>query len=338
MLDDEFEAWLSSPPPGPGRKPKGLPKYQLPVISRSGARGGNPASHLPVVFHAMSLNRKLAPVEMMDEGADRPRPQALGPHCSSTYVSIEHTCPESCEFKRAEDGGPGACFVQAGFTRHATTRMDRDGGRFTSLQISRIEARCIDLQFPEGVPQDGAKGGRDLRMHVGGETSCTNGAHILARSALGWKGRGGGAVWLYTHRWREIPPEAFGTIEAWASLEDPQDIQAARELGYLISFTVTHFPRGHRPFWFGDLEVTPCPAETRGRTCVQCRLCLEPPKAYREGRKAIGFMLHGNGMAKVLLRLMELQDQAMIRGLQRGRSCESSSPSQDHHGHGSAEG
>ena len=69
------------------------------------------AAASPVSFIEASTNRKLSPV-----GADG-KPRA--PFCSSTYASIEATCPTSCAFRGAD------CYAEVGFTRHALARMDR---------------------------------------------------------------------------------------------------------------------------------------------------------------------------------------------------------------------
>src|SRR4051812_33324837 len=52
-------------------------------------------------FHEKSANRKLSPVDLVDVGGARPRPIPRAPFVSSTYVSIQSTCPDSCAFKRS---------------------------------------------------------------------------------------------------------------------------------------------------------------------------------------------------------------------------------------------
>ena len=56
----------------------------------------------------------------------------------------------------------------------------------------------------------------------------------------------------------------------------------------------------------GGWRVLPCPAETRGRTCVQCRLCFDT-EALAKRKLAIGFQLHGLGKNKVKLPVVRQQ-------------------------------
>ncbi|HKY50814.1 MAG TPA: hypothetical protein VJP45_06120, partial [Candidatus Limnocylindria bacterium] len=150
---------------------------------------------LPVSVQRASSNRKLAPQlqRKFPNGWRRNEPQ--GPYVTSTYVSIAATCPDSCRFKN------NGCYDQAGpAAKHARAR-DAAADGWSALEVIRAEADAIDRLYPNGVPQDGARGGRDLRLHVGGDVSCSRGAELLGEAARRWRERGGGAVWVYTHRW-----------------------------------------------------------------------------------------------------------------------------------------
>ena len=279
------------------------------VVDSSSRRGW-----YPVAIRLRSANRKLAPTYAEDhwdkDGNYRPRPKPKAPFCCSTYVSIGATCPESCEFKRESDGTPGACFADTGFTRRLIMRLDKAAKRFTSEQVGLIEAKAVSMLFSNGVPQDGARGGRDNRLHVGGEVANVRHAQALAAAEEGYRGHGGGTTWTYTHRWRQIARHHFGSIAVWASVEKPADVKKAVSRGYPVAVTVEKFPNGDKPFMFGGSKVVPCVYETRGVTCVKCRLCLEPPKPFRTGERAIGFQLHGGGANRVRFRLRKLQEAA----------------------------
>lgn len=323
----QFEAWLYQ---SDGRSPCKecgcvrvhhpsciLDGFELKRVTPTGARGASAGSELPFVYKSACADRKLSPVEMLPNTTDRLRPTPVGPFVDATYASIEATCPESCPFKRAPDGGPGACFsMSGGFTGKSNRIRDCHAERFTAPQVGLIEARGIQIQYPDGVPQDGGrdgKSGRDLRLHIGGEAPDALGARAIAAAVQELIERGLGKSWTYTHRWDvravgrrgHIGPADWGPIAAWASVERPQDMLRAREAGYPIAVTVDHFPNGRKVFDFGGVAVQPCLAETRGKTCVNCRICLEPPKAFREGRKAIGFQLHGTGSGRVRLDVLQ---------------------------------
>ncbi len=266
-----------------------------------GPTGSIPYSRVrtPVRLHYASADRKLSPVRM--EPYDGPgkrthRPVPVGPYCAATYASIEATCPRSCRFKQA------GCYVRAGFTRGASDLLDEGGRGMDPERVADAEVKLLDTAFgAEGgrgarVPQDGARGGRDLRLHIGGDVPSTAGAQRLACAARRWRERGGGAVWTYTHRWREIPRAAFGDISALASVETPDDARRADLRGYVPVIVVPAFP-SERVFEMEGLrlKVIPCPAETRGTesvTCVTCRLCLND-RALRRRGMAIGLALHG---------------------------------------------
>ena len=60
--------------------------------------------------------------------------------------------------------------------------------------------------------------------------------------------------------------------------------------------TVERFP-GPRAYDLGGVRVVPCPAQTRGVVCTDCRLCLRPGHLLAR-RLAIGFAVHGSGAGK----------------------------------------
>lgn len=231
------------------------------------------------VMGQLSSSAKLSPVALV-ETAGRKRPIPQGPFCASTYVSIRSTCPDSCAFK---DNG---CYAQVGTSRRIMKPLDEGADGL----VAENEAALMSGAFGRGrVPQDGARGGRDLRLHVGGDVTGGGHAQWLAGAAQQWHKRGGGAVWTYTHRWREIPASAWGRIRVWASCETRGDLIAAHRRGYRAALVVSEH-KSARAYDFYGFRVIPCPYETRGVTCVKCRLCLDaklPPTTV------IGFSAHG---------------------------------------------
>ena len=279
-----------------------------------GPTGSIPYSRVrtPVRLHYASADRKLSPVEMRpyDGPGNRTfRPIPVGPYCAATYTSIDATCPSSCRFKAA------GCYVRAGFTGRAAELLDEVGRGMDPERVADAEVKLLDAAFgAEGgrgprIPQDGARGGRDLRLHVGGDVPSTAGAQRLACAARRWMQRGGGRVWTYTHRWREIERATFGAISVLASVETPAEARAADLRGYVPALVVESFP-SRRAFHVEGLrlKVIPCPAETGGAdggvTCVSCRLCLDDGALRRRGA-AIGFALHGLQREHVQLPVLE---------------------------------
>lgn len=241
-----------------------------------------------------SSNRKLSPQREVMAKNGRPRNTPVGPKVVATEVSIEATCPDTCEYK-----GNG-CYGQTGIAAFHSDRLNlvRERG----LEVNRLEALELDSLWPGGIPQDGARGGRDLRLHVSGDASCAEGARVLAASAARWRARGGGAVWTFTHRWQTIPRDAWGPISVLASCK-PGEVRHAVARGYAPARVVPHFEHPRARHVEGT-KMIPCPAEVGPRTCAQCRLCLNADRLERRGA-GILFEFHGPGIAhKTRLRVI----------------------------------
>lgn len=250
----------------------------------------------PVSVQRSSANRKIAPQrqDMTRHGLIRNVP--IGPFAITTHVSIAETCPASCVFRDA------GCYAQVGRYGAEIRRLDAAAKSYGPLGVMAAEADAITRLWSRGVPRDGAEGGRDLRLHVAGEASCADGARILAQAVDGFRARGGGACWTYTHRWREISSEDWGAIHALASVESAVELDEAVDLGYVPALTVPAFEGAGAFRVVGSaIQVMPCPAETGTTTCVQCRLCLGTK--LRRDRTAVGFALHGTGRSTALPKL-----------------------------------
>lgn len=257
-------------------------------------------ARLAVSFRPVSSNVKLSPVDHVPNGrpgayrsfAIRPRP----PFVSSTYVSIDKTCPDSCAFK-----GNG-CMAESGFTRVLGLRLDLAAIGLTGEDVARQEAQVIDLAFGgRAIPGDGLGGRRDLRLHVGGDVASEEAARILAAVAARWRARGGGTVWTFTHRWREIAREAWGSISVLASVETIAQAAEASARGYAPALVVPEFPNERRAWELAPgMKAVPCPAETGEQTCVECRLCLDRP--LHQLGIAIAFAAHGRDAEKLVRR------------------------------------
>ncbi len=254
-------------------------------------------------FLKKSANRKLAPTVLVPTRV-RPRPTPTAPFVCSSYVSIETTCPDTCAFKG------GGCYVRSGFTATMSRNLDDVARHYSVDEVIREEVRLIDGAFPlpKGVPQDGARGGRDLRLHVGGDIRTRNHARWLGSAADRYRERGGGLVWSFTHAWRDVPRVEWGyAVSVLASVERPEEIESAREHGYAAAIVLNQFPSTKAFTLPGTTaRIIPCPAETVGRTCVECRLCLDAGKLF-ERNFAIAFEAHGPGVKKVREALVQLR-------------------------------
>jgi hypothetical protein len=244
-----------------------------------------------------SHNPKLSPQQKL-EG----RFESLGPRVASTYVSTEATCPRGCPWR-----GSG-CYAEEGQAYNGLRALNDGATESEGSSALAEEAAALRRAWPGGVPQDGRRGGRDLRLHVGGDVDSAAGAALLAGAVAELKERGLGAAWSYTHRWAEVPRESWGSVHVLASVHGAEEVERARARGYAAADTVQAFRRGRRAFAHAGGVAVPCPWQTGGRrrpTCAECRLCLGGVDLVRE-RITIAFVPHGRSERKARLALFQL--------------------------------
>jgi hypothetical protein len=288
------------------RRRRGRPRKQRLMGTMPNPSQGGPAR----VYYA-SHDRKLSPVEMVDvqqsRGAyQRRRPIRRGPYVSSTAVSIQATCPSSCAFRA------GACYAMSGFPGAASRAFDVAAEGMAPSNVIEAEAAALRRAFSGNpIPRDGGRDGRqgrDLRLHVAGDVGPgRKSAELLAGACADWLERGGGLPWTYTHRWRQVPRDAWGPISVLASVESPEAANEAIEAGYVPAIVVRSVtgPKAARlPGLKRGWRLLPCPFETLGRTCVECRLCMNVDR-LRELKLAIGFGVHGLNKRKVQLPVLQ---------------------------------
>jgi hypothetical protein len=120
---------------------------------------------------------------------------------------------------------------------------------------------------------------------------------VVSAAAQRYRVRRGSPVWSYTHAWRRVPRAAWGGVSILASCESPEQVRRAWERGYAAALVVAHFPQEGAHDLAG-VRVLPCPWQSRGVTCRDCRLCWDDTRLL-ERRLAIGFAAHGSGAARV---------------------------------------
>ena len=205
-----------------------------------------------------------------------------------TYSSIEATCPRTCKLYKTKE-----CYGMYGRTSLILKRLDAGVTAGDSLQVTKVEAQKITDSFKGGtIPQDGAKGGRDLRLHTVGDTTTNRAAKYLAAAADHWYARGGGRVWTYTHAWQKIDRRSWGSVSVLASVDKPEDVRKARARGYVPAKYVADFPskrwKSEGTTWIA------CPAQVRDNVgCADCRLCMNDQQ-LRSKRMGIAFEAHGS--------------------------------------------
>jgi hypothetical protein len=201
----------------------------------------------------------------------------------ATYASIKHTCPSTCPLK---DEG---CYAQTSFVGMVNHRNEKRAKGATVLDAARSEAKCIDESYNgKAVPA-----GRDLRLHVAGDSRTLAGTRIINAAVKRWKKRGGGDCWSYTHAWKHVPRKEWNNVSILASVANIQEVKAARKQGYAPTIIVPEHP-SERTYQLegSDVKWIPCPAQTRHVGCSDCRLCFNADR-LQKGNFGIAFAAHG---------------------------------------------
>lgn len=215
----------------------------------------------------------------------------------ATYAAIKYTCPDSCELK---DKG---CYAQTSFVGMINQRMTRRARGGSPLDLARAEAKAIDNAYKGGpVPA-----GRALRIHVAGDSRTIMGTRVLNKAVGRWRQRGGGDCWSYTHAWKHVAREEWGNVSILASVGNTSEIAEARKQGYAPAIVVPEHP-SEKAFQLpgSDTMFIPCPNQTRGVGCTDCRLCFKADWLY-ETNRGIAFAAHGVRKETIKRRLNVIQ-------------------------------
>jgi hypothetical protein len=208
---------------------------------------------------------------------------------AATTYAAQTSCPTSCPFFAgggcyAENGSIGK-FVTAPLNR-AANAVEHD-----AVDVAKAEAAAIDKM--KVVP------GEDLRLHTVGDCATDEAAQVVAAACARYRARGGGPIWTYTHAWRDVARESWGEVSVLASCETAADVALAKARGYATQITVEGFVSDRRHALkavegekAAGVDVLPCPEQTRGVTCTDCRLCFDDAK-LRDRGYSIAFETHG---------------------------------------------
>jgi hypothetical protein len=150
---------------------------------------------------------------------------------AATTYAAQTSCPSDCVFF---DGG--GCYAETGQV-----------GKFVTAPLNAAAAQCehdgLDVALAEAETIDALEviPGRPLRLHTVGDCASNLAALIVAAAAERYMERGGGPCWTYTHAWRHVDREAWGTVSVLASCETGEDVRLARSRGYATALVVEEF-------------------------------------------------------------------------------------------------
>jgi hypothetical protein len=196
---------------------------------------------------------------------------------SVTYAPI-HSCPKSCAFLNS------GCYAQTGHCGIHLNRLNTTAEKYKVV-------RPIDIAKREANAINDLSGERPLRLHIVGDCRTPKAAEVVAQAAYRYTKKQGQPVWTYTHAWKEIPREKWGSISVLASCETIEEAKHAMSRGYAAS--IVRLKEFQRPFIWKDLVMMPCPEMTIGTKCNKCKLCFND-KRLLEKKRVICFFPHGS--------------------------------------------
>lgn len=201
----------------------------------------------------------------------------------ATYASIQTSCPKTCDLM-----GEG-CYAELGYVGITSHRLDAEAKGQSPLETARAEANAIDNSYNGGdVPE-----GRDMRLHVAGDSRTIKGTRLINRAVGRWVHRGGGSAWSYTHAFRTVPRKEWSNVSILASVSNTAEVVEARKQGYAPAIVVPEHKSEKAYLLDGsDTKWIPCPNQTRGIGCTDCKLCFNADRLFAGGF-GIAFAVHG---------------------------------------------
>jgi hypothetical protein len=203
-------------------------------------------------------------------GVEFSRNTKTGP-VSATYAS-QASCPDTCPLLG------GGCYGEAGRVGIHTAKLNVHAT--TSLEVAKAEAAQID----------GLSGLMDLRVHVVGDCRSDVEAEIVGGAAARFMARRRPTdAWTYAHAWETIKRVSWGAMSVLASCHTKDEVKRAMSRGYAASIVTADMP--DKAFKEDGITYVPCLEQTKGITCVECRLCFDD-SALLAKKIVIVFKLH----------------------------------------------
>jgi len=192
---------------------------------------------------------------------------------SATYAA-QPSCPPTCPFL-----GEG-CYGESGRVGIHTARLNKAAVNSSSMDVAKAEAKAID----------GLSGLLDLRVHVVGDCKTEKEAKLVGDAAGRFMARKRPTdAWTYAHAWKTIKRSVWGAMSVLASCHTKDEVKEAMAKGYAASITTAKMPK--KAFKEDGITYVPCLEQTKGITCVECRLCLDDKKLLKK-KIVIVFELH----------------------------------------------
>jgi hypothetical protein len=166
--------------------------------------------------------------------------------------------------------------------------MNKEAIGKDSRDIARAEAKAIDSAYKGGkVPFT------NLRLHTVGDCKSSTNVRIVNAAVGRWKARGGNKAFTYTHAHQAVKRSEWSNVSVLASIDSIEQAKAATEQGYACSLVVAeHASKKAFKVEGSDITWIPCPSQTMGKTCEECRICMDADKLFRDNQ-GVAFAAHG---------------------------------------------
>jgi hypothetical protein len=212
---------------------------------------------------------------------------------SASYAS-HGSCPTTCFFLN------NGCYTQYGPLAVIAHRLNKQAEGMSPEEIAMNEAIVINQ----------LSGERPLRVHVVGDCKTDDAATIIGTAMIKHEEKHNQPAYTYTHGWPYVKYQSWQGANVLASCETPQQVAHAKERGYPTTLVVGTFQQ-HTRYTHREIELIPCPAQTRHITCLQCQLCMKV-EYLRTHNVSIGFQAHcqgrhGSNAVKLSRKLSQLE-------------------------------
>jgi len=194
---------------------------------------------------------------------------------SGTYAA-QRSCPPTCPFLTE------GCYGESGRVGIHTAKLNK--------HAESVNADSMDIAKAEADAIDGLTGLMDLRVHVVGGCKTEKEAKLVGDAASRFMGRRRKTdAWTYAHAWKTIKRAAWGAMSVLASCHTKAEVKQAMKRGYAASIVTAKMPE--KAFTEDGITYVPCLEQSKGITCVECRLCLDDKNLLAK-KIVIVFELH----------------------------------------------
>lgn len=211
-----------------------------------------------------------------ESSEDQKLTRDLKGHPVSATATSQASCDETCPFMGA------GCYAEGGNMQYTTRRLnawDVLQGERSPEVIAEAEAAAIRR----------LSGSNPLRLHTVGDCKTDQAAAIVADAAMAHTARYGQPAWTYTHAWRAVQRQSWGTVSVLASCETEEDIVRATAEGWACAIVVN---KGEVPTTIAGMKTIHCPQQTGGKPdCARCLICAKDTRL--KGKAVVVFEGHG---------------------------------------------